>query len=882
MKHKLLALIFMAMLTSVVAMAQNKRISIKAQVQPIKKVLQQIQEASNYNIVYSDDVVADSIFVSIDANQKTVAAVLDEILADKKLFYKQIAENLIVIGSKTLKPADQKAEVLITISGQLVNQHHKAVPFASIGLLKNQNYVTGSTSNENGFFQLAYAFENNVQYQVKVSSLGYENLTVSFVYPDTASLRLMAMKQEAKTLATINVTANRPLIERKADRFVVNVEGSALALGNTALEVLQKSPGLWVSADGAIKLRGNQSVMVMINDVVQRMSQSDLADYLRTLRSEDISKIEIISNPPSEFEAAGSGGIVHIVLKRSRQDGLLGSVSSQYRQQVERSAYSGNAMLNYKVKNLYLFGNVSGGKDQSEYSASTKILYPDQSRYASYTDRVNDNNKFFYRLGASYDLSKNDFISLQTIQYDGRLNQYFDTHIDVSNSSQPLTGTARSEWYRKPSQNNTTVNYSLKLDTLGSSLKVIGDYIYSTKTELNDFASVYTSADKNSTFRNNTPNTTNLYSVQTDYTKMFNDKWEFKAGLKFVATKRDNEVLNEDYINGNWVVNTGLSNRFIYKEYLSMGYASVMHKMGKTSIKLGLRAEQTQMNGNSVTANSRFERNYLSLFPSLFVMRQLNEAKGSSVFFNYSRRLQRPSFADLNPYRLLFDNYLTQLGNPNLMPEYTHKVELGTTFAKGIFADVYYSLTTDKIAQLANPVANKTIEYQTRNFNNSYEYGISINAPLKINSFWSTNTGFSVYNLSYRLNDFKIRQTALFARSQHTFVLKKLFDMDASVDYRSPYVSANTHIAYWFTSDLGITKRFLKKSLQARLYVADLFNTAREKDFTEYAATRIDFYQKRPTRTFSLSLNYSFSAGKKFSNKKIEESSEDEKRRIGN
>lgn len=870
------------MLLSVVAMAQDKRISIKAQAQPIKKVLQRIQEGSNYNIVYSDEVVADSIFVSIDANQKTVASILDEILRDKKLFYKQIAENLIVIGGKNGKSADLKAEVLISVSGRLVDQQNKPVPFASVGLLKAQTFVNGSTTNENGYFQLVYAFENSVAYELRASSLGYENLTANFTYPDTASLKRLVMKQEAKTLATINVTANRPMIERKADRFLVNVEGSALAMGYNALEVLQKSPGLWVSANGDITLRGNQSVMVMINDVVQRMSGSDLSDYLRSLRSEDISKIEIISNPPSEFEAAGSGGIVHIILKKARQDGLFGSVSSQYRQQVEHGAYNAATLLNYKTGNLYLFGNVSGGQDKNSSIASTGITYPDQSRYLSFTDRLNNNSKLTYRFGATYDLSKNEFLSVQMAHFNGKLNQYFDTHIDVSNSSEPLTGFARSEWYRKPKQDNVTANYSLKLDTLGSSLKIIGDYVYSAKTELNDFASVYTLTTKNSTFRNNTPNATNIYSLQSDFTKVFPHDWEMKAGLKFVATKRDNEVLNEDYIGENWVVNNGLSNRFIYKEYLSMGYASLAKKIGKTSVKLGLRAEHTQMNGNSITANEQFKRNYLSLFPSLFIMRQLNAEKGSSVFLNYSRRLQRPSFADLNPYRLQFDNYLTQLGNPNLMPEYTHKVELGTNFGKGFFADVYYALTTDKIAMLANPASAQTIEYQTRNFNNSYEYGLAINLPIKLFSFWSTYTGLSVYNLSYQLDDFKIKQTTFMGRSQHTFMLKNIVDIDVSVDYRSPNVSANTHNAYWLITDFGLTKRFLKKSLQTRFYISDLFNTAREKDFTEYSGTRIDFYQKRATRTFSLSLSYSFSSGKKFSNKKIEESSEDEKRRIGN
>ncbi|MNL34119.1 hypothetical protein D3C87_1560740 [compost metagenome] len=183
---------------------------------------------------------------------------------------------------------------------------------------------------------------------------------------------------------------------------------------------------------------------------------------------------------------------------------------------------------------------------------------------------------------------------------------------------------------------------------------------------------------------------------------------------------------------------------------------------------------------------------------------------------------------------------------------------------------------------MANPVEGNVIEYQRRNFDSSNEYGFSFNAPIKIMKGWTTNNSVAGYNLSYNLDGYRIRQSTFYARSQHQVELKGLFDLEAAVDYRSPYVSANSKIAYQLYTDLGMSKRFLDKSLMLRFSISDPFNTSREMDLTDFSGTRIDFYQKRPTRTFNLSVNYSFSSGKKFSNKKIEQSNDEEKRRIGN
>ncbi|MFD0941079.1 TonB-dependent receptor domain-containing protein [Pedobacter boryungensis] len=872
--------VLIALSLPMLTFAQDRVVTLNLNKQFISSLFKQIEEQSKYSFVYSDDVVSDTMRISLNVTNMSVNEVLTKILPEQNLYHQMITNRLIAIGSRK-QLAKEKSIYKTTLNGKIVDLKGKGVPFASVGLFDDNVLLGGSISNETGNFQLAFNFLPNYTYRLKITSVGFKSKEMDFTYPDTLAAKQITLGDDQLALKTVNVTGTKPLMERKTDRYIVNVEGSFLANGMNGLEVLQRSPGIWVDNNGGIKIRGNQSVMVMINDVVQRMSGNDLADYLRTLKSEDISKIEIISSPPSEFEASGSGGIIHIILKKSRKDGLVGSVNTQYRQIENRYGYGVGLTLNYKVKNLYLFGSVSAGNEKSESIATNRVTYPNQDSYSSNTDRYNNNDATKYQFSAGYDLGKNQSIGIQTVQTGTKLNQYFNTYNNFI-GAQPLSGTARSDWYRKPSLSGTTINYVWKLDSLGSSFKVIGDYIYSNRKEVNNFSSVYDVPSKNSTYRNNTPNTTNVYSLQTDYTKVLKQQISIKAGLKFASTTRDNEVINENYTGGTWVLNPNLSNQFIYKEDLSMAYASMEKSWKKLSVKAGLRAEHTHMNGNSITLNNQFTRNYLGLFPSVFINQKLDEEKGSAIYFSYGRRLQRPSFADLNPYRLQFDDYLVQIGNPDLTPEYTHKFEVGSYFWKDIAADLYFAVTTDRVAQLAQPVAGNVIEYQNRNFSSSKEYGFSIYAPVKFFKWWTMNTSLSGFNLRYNLGNYQISQSTLNVSLQHAVTIKNIVDLDVYGYYRSPSVNANTKSSEQFNVDAGLTKRLLNKKLQIRTYFADIFNLAREKSYTEYLGTSIDFYQKRQTRTINLSLNYTFSSGKKFSNKKIEQSNDDEKRRIGN
>jgi len=766
------------------------------------------------------------------------------------------------------------------LSGKVISTDGKPLAAVSIAVLQDSNFLAGTVSGEMGQFKVSAAFVLHQTYRLQLSLIGHQTIKKIFIYADTTFTSSFVLEPTASSLSDVTVVAKTPLVTRKADRYIVHVENSYLANGNTGLDVLQKSPGLWVGSNGSIRIKGNQSVTVMINDVVQRMSDAELADYLRSLRSEDISKIEIIPNPPSEYEASSTGGIVHIILKKSRQDGLTGTLYGQYRQQGKSPYASAGTLMDFKLQRFYLQASYVYTIDRSFYTGFSHTLYPNGSKLNNIGNRTNNNTRQQYRVAAAYDIAANQTINLQTIGTGNTLDQHFYSSIDYAQPGKFTTGTANTNWLRKPETASTTLNYTWRIDTLGSTLKMIADNTTNNKTESNQLVSVYSDTARNATSRTNTPSHTHLYSIQTDFTKALKNKTALKAGAKYVGTSRDNTLLTERYINANWLKDAAASNRFQYQENLYMAYISFEKVIQKTSIKAGLRAEQTHSKGLSLTTNQSIDRSYFGLFPSLFVDHALDEKAGTSVHFNYARRVKRPGYNDLNPYRLQVSDFNILTGNPDLVPQYTHSLQAGLTLRQKYNADVYFLSTHNFIAQTASTLDSNVVEYKSKNYPSNTEFGFSLNATVVIGKIWNMNNGLQVYHSSSNLITSQLTRTSFSLKSIHTLTFKKVGDIDVYADYTSAYLTANTRQSEIFYSEIGFSRKMWKNSTRLRLVVQDIFNTAREKELTQYDNTRIDFYQKRPTRTISLSISYNFKAGKTFTKKKIEQQGSDEKNRL--
>ncbi|MBZ4190257.1 outer membrane beta-barrel protein [Niabella beijingensis] len=877
--------LFIVIITVLAATAypQDKKISITAFDQPLKSVLDAIQQRSGYNIIYSDEIVQDSIKVNIDVSQQPVGQILDSLLQPNGLFYANRDAGMIVIGSTELREQNRAARTRTReLKGRIVDADDRPVPYASIMLLEEDKNVSGTSGEKDGSFSVRYTFEEGMVYKLQASSIGYLPSVTTFQFSDTLQIPPLVLQNDKTAMRMVTVEAARPFVERRADRYIVNVEGSPLADGNNALEVLQKTPGIWVDPNGAIRINGTGTVTVMINDVTQRMSAADLAEYLRTIRSENIKKIEVIANPPAEYEASGTGGIIHIVLKKARDEGFTGQASVVYKPQKGKPYMSSGITAQYKIKKLYLFGNGFLSKEEQVYYARTINDYKDGSSYDGVTDRINRNRQSSYLAGLVYDISDKQSVSFQGGSTLVNLRRYFKTGIVLKDSAGiPVTGYSVTNWRRIPALTTATLNYSYKLDTLGSMFKLLADYVRGKKTEDMDVTSAYTDPLRDTVYRNQYPSSTEIYSGQADYVKQFSSRIKLQTGVKYVATRRDNTVTTEYPGDQGWTADPAASNQFIYDENLLMGYAAAERSVQRTSIKLGVRAEETYMKGNNVTSGQQFSRRYLNLFPSAFILQNLNrKSVPASLSFSYSRRIRRPQFGDLNPFRLRIGDYSVVVGNPDLLPEYSNNFKLGYNFWKGYMASLQYQRTSNIIAEFANPQENGVIEYQTRNFDHRVTYGASLYAPVKITKWWTANTYAGVFYTAYIINDFELAQTTLNLNTYQVFTLKSNIDFTLSAIYSSPYVAGNTKNASLFITDVSAGKKFFDNKLRVRVMLTDIFNTFREKSLTTFNGVRIDFYQKRPTRAVGISVNYILNAGKKIKDKKVEQSAEEEKNRI--
>lgn len=462
----------------------------------------------------------------------------------------------------------QQAQAQSTISGRISGRDSKPLSSVSVALLKGAQVLGGDVSDSLGGFSIRASRALNTTYTLKLSLVGYKSLSLDFVYPDSSFA--LVLTEDSLVLSEVTVLARKPLVTRKADRYMVNVEDSYLANGRSGLEVLQQAPGLWVDGSGNIRLKGNQSVTVMINDVIQRMSESELADYLRTLRSEDISRIEIIPNPPGEFEASATGGIVHIILKRNRKDGITGTVNALYRQQGNRPYASAGTALNFNRKNLYLTGTYSYTNDRSQYTGYTRVSYPDKTMLNSEGFRNNNNSRQQYRFALTYDFSPAHSLNLQTVGTASALLQYFYSGIEYQEKLRTTRGEAHTDWIRHPFLHSTTASYAWKMDTLGSVLKVLADFTGNNKSESNTLHSLYDDSSRNSLRRTNAPSTTLIQSLQADYSRVLNKSTSWNTGVKYVSTRRHNQIIAENFAGGDWINNQQAGNNFRYTEKLVM------------------------------------------------------------------------------------------------------------------------------------------------------------------------------------------------------------------------------------------------------------------------------------------------------------------------
>ncbi|AMR31058.1 hypothetical protein A0256_06280 [Mucilaginibacter sp. PAMC 26640] len=772
--------------------------------------------------------------------------------------------------------AQPKSPPFVSINGQLLNEAGKPMDFASVTLLrvKDSSVVKGTLSTDAGTYIFDHVAPGN--YLVSVSIVGYQR-TISpavEVTGDRAIFNVPAIKmlQGSKSLQGVTVTAAKPLIERKIDRTVMNIENSVLAAGNTALEILARAPGVSLDKDDNISLKGKEGVTVMINDKLTYLSAAQLATLLRSTDGSTIKSIEIITNPSAKYDAAGNSGIINIKLKKNTQSGTNGSLTAA----VARSNFwreSTNLNINHKEGNLNVFGSFSHGDIKRGHDLSLNRIITDSLGNKTYFNQVstmpNTNHYNNYRLGADYDLTPKHTIGFV-------LNGYANSDKNDNNNTTIIGkqfGVADSSLRTTSIVNQTFRNFALnlndryKIDTSGQEISVDLDYSKFRNNSNADYHTDYFLPDGSTqhtpqVLRNQTPSSITIYTGKVDYAKPITKTIKLEAGAKFSNVKTDNDLQAQIVSNGEFINDTSRSNRFIYDEKINAGYLNLNKQFKKTSVQLGLRAEQTKSNGNLI-GSSPVTRSYLNFFPSVFVNQTINDK--NEVNFSYSRRIDRPGYDDLNPFIYYLDPYTYSQGNAFLNPQYTQSFELNYTYNHNLNLSLGYSLTTDAITELILTQGNKSFETH-QNLKTQKSYNLNVNTPFTFTKWWTGNINVNAFYLGFKTDSLSIvnfnnGQLAAQAKLTQTFMLGK-YRVEILADYRSPLTYGIYSIKARYSIDAGVSHSFVDKKLNVKLACDDIFFLRRNDLSSHISNNNFDIRQRNDSRVARLTLTYNFGNNK--------------------
>ncbi len=790
------------------------------------------------------------------------------------------------------------------VTGTAKSVDGKLLDGATIGLLrvKDNLLAKSAISDKAGEFEIDKIADG--EYVVSITAVGYtKQISQPFAINETNSfvqLGVLQLKNADKDLGNVKVTATRPLIENKIDKTVVNVDAAVTNTGSTALEVLEKSPGISVDRDGNISLKGKQGVIILMDGKPTYLSGADLANLLRNMPAGQLDQIEIMSQPSAKFDASGNSGVINIKTKRKTLSGFNGSVSAGYTQGVYPRS-NNSFLINSRKGKLNLFANYgySYFKGFNEISIvrkirdrNTKVLTDeiDQTSYLTFTGQPHS-----LKLGADlfatkkttlgvvlngfYNHRKGDGSSLATI-YDG-LGKVTYYNQAISSNDDP--------W------KNYSVNFNFRhvFDSTGKELTADFDNVrYLTKSRQNvdnDSLNAFGVSGKNPyLLRGYLPSDIKISTAKIDFAQPLKGQARFEAGVKtsFVKTDNDARYTSLDNASDLWVID-GRSNHFLYDENINAAYANFNKQMKKWGVQLGLRIENTNAKGKQLKNGQTFNRNYTQLFPTSYISYKLNDKNNFGL--SYGRRIERPNYKDMNPFQYFLDRFTYQEGNPYLTPQFSHNIEVSHNYKGQLNTSANYTKTTDIINDVLIQNDTTKVTFQTkRNIATRRNIGLSVSYNKPLTKYWTVslfgnafNNYFEGYiNNAYLSTDY----TGFMLNMSNQFKFNKGWSAELSGFYRSKTLETGLIVSEPMGMfSVGAGKQILKNKGTIRMNIRDPFWTLKFRGYTKF--DNIDAVIRSKWDNRNVTLNFTYRFGKNQNNipqRKRTSASQEEQNRVGN
>ena len=764
------------------------------------------------------------------------------------------------------------------VSGSAVDTKNAAVESATISLmkLKDSSIIKIAVSDKEGKFSFIGIPFGSYFITISAVSFAKTNSPVFMISENNTTVRLgaLVLKEIPKNLSAVVVTSKKPLIEQKIDRIVMNVDASVTNVGSTALEVLEKSPGVSVDKDGNISLKGKSSVMVMIDGKPSYLSGAELANLLGNMNANQLSQIEIMTNPSAKYDAAGNAGVINIKTKKSITQGFNGSVTLNYGQGVYAKT-NNSIMLNYRTNKVNTFLNYGyslnkGFMDldiQRNFFGTSGIKISELNQQAN---RINQNQNNNLKLGLDYFINKHSTLGIVTTGFiapqkqDGFTTSYLKDGNANINSIERTIRTVDNTW-----KNGTVnLNFHSSFDSSKRDITANFDYLhYDFSGNQNITGLTY---NPNQMFqaenhlKNLLPLTIDIYSGRLDYAQPLNNGVKLETGIKSSLVKTNNVSNFYNLSNKNWLTDSTLSNAFNYSENINAAYLNLNKKFGKWMVQAGVRLENTNYKGLqsslSQKSDSSFSRNYTSLFPTAFISYEMN---GNNQFaLSIGRRIDRPAYQELNPFIGFIDKYTYSTGNPFLQPQFSTNIELSHSYKNLLTTTIYYSVVHDMINETLIH-KDSVIIRSVGNIGTRYNYGITESATIPVSKWYSATLFANLYQNKYtgEINGypFNAKQLALSLNVNNQFSFTNGWSAELSGNYTSRNRDEGQAIRLPFGQvSAGIAKQLLNNKASIKFNIRDIFYTQNPKEIQNFQDVQSTLKISRDTRVFNIAFVYRF------------------------
>lgn len=787
------------------------------------------------------------------------------------------------------------------VNGKVTDDKNQPLDGITVSLMSKQDSSLAkfSVTNKEGSFEMDKLKEGN--YFITFSGVGFEdNKSTSFELNASTPLVTLpsaTLNAASAALSAVTVVGKRPMVEVKADRTLVNVDAAASNVGATALEVLEKSPGISVDRDGNISLKGRQGVLVMIDGKPTYLSANDLASMLRSMNANQLDQIEIMTNPPAKYDAAGNSGVINIKTKKNKAKGFNGNLSVSYGQ--GRYWKTNNSLnMNYRNNKFNAFMNLSanGNKGFGDLLINRTYFDTDGKTVTSIFQQPTLMKHFgrngSLKFGIDYNLTKKTTVGfVANGMYSPRQFNAVSTGF-LQDSNGNTDSTAQTISSDKGTWKNGSINLNMK-HSFNSSEEVTADVDFikydNQSTQIFDNSIFF--PDKPDVFadklKGELPSKISIYSAKVDYTKTLKSGWKVDAGVKSSLVKTDNIA---DYFadnGGGYIPDYEKTNHFLYEENINAGYANANKQLGKWNIQAGLRFENTSLKGhqlgNPVKEDSSFNRQYNSLFPTVYVSYQLDS--NNTFTINTGRRIDRPAYRQLNPFLFFINKFTYVAGNPFLQPQYTTNFEIAHSYKGILNTSLTYGKTTDFFNQIFRPEGEVTFLTEG-NLGTSENFGLGINSQLKPAGWWNISANLNVnYSIIDGVIFGEVVKTEAFngqLNINNQFNFKKGWGAELSGWYNSRDRKGQFDMQGFGQMSLGLSKQVLKGKGSVKMNMRDVFFTQKVKGEIRYGNVLENFRQFGESRVFNISFNYRF--GKQFQGgpqKRNNGSASEEQRRVG-